>query len=47
MYSKYKELSKDSNVIFGGRLSEYKYYDMHQIIGSALTKVKKELSNEK
>jgi UDP-galactopyranose mutase len=47
MYSKYKELSKDSNVIFGGRLSEYKYYDMHQIIGSALTKAKKELSNEK
>jgi UDP-galactopyranose mutase len=48
IYNKYKELSKDhSNIIFGGRLSEYKYYDMHQIIGSALSKVKKELSNEK
>ena len=42
-----KELSNQySNIIFGGRLSEYKYYDMHQIIGSALSKVKKELSNE-
>jgi UDP-galactopyranose mutase len=46
MYEKYKELSKESNVIFGGRLSEYKYYDMHQIIGSAISKVKKELKNE-
>lgn len=47
MYNKYKELSKETNFIFGGRLSEYKYYDMHQIIGSALSKVKKELLNEK
>jgi UDP-galactopyranose mutase len=47
MYEKYKDLSKESNIIFGGRLSEYKYYDMHQIIGSALSKVKKELNNEK
>lgn len=29
------------NVIFGGRLAEYKYYDMHQIVGSALAKMKK------
>jgi UDP-galactopyranose mutase len=28
------------NIIFGGRLAEYKYYDMHQIIGSALHKSK-------
>lgn len=47
IYEKYKELSKESNIIFGGRLSEYKYYDMHQIIGSALSKVKKELNNER
>jgi len=41
IYRKYKELSeKDKNIIFGGRLAEYKYYDMHQIIGSALNKVK-------
>ena len=45
VYSQYKELSNQyTNIIFGGRLSEYKYYDMHQIIGSALTKVKKELN---
>lgn len=36
-YEKYKELSKTQNkVIFGGRLAEYKYYDMHQIIKNAL-----------
>ena len=47
VFNQYKELSNQyPNVIFGGRLSEYKYYDMHQIIGSALSKVKKELSNE-
>ena len=33
IYNKYKELSaQNENVIFGGRLAEYKYYDMHQII---------------
>jgi UDP-galactopyranose mutase len=43
-YEKYKELSKDlPNVIFGGRLSEYKYYDMHQIIASAINKLNKDL----
>ncbi|GAA4897255.1 UDP-galactopyranose mutase [Flaviramulus aquimarinus] len=44
-YQQYKALtSKESNTIFGGRLAEYKYYDMHQIIASALQKVKKELN---
>ena len=43
MYEKYKELSKESNIIFGGRLSEYKYYDMHQVIESALNYIKKEI----
>jgi UDP-galactopyranose mutase len=44
IYSQYKKLSeKDTNVIFGGRLAEYKYYDMHQIIGSALKKSKDSL----
>ncbi|WP_419801231.1 UDP-galactopyranose mutase [Mucilaginibacter sp.] len=39
-YKKYKALAdQESNVIFGGRLAEYRYYDMHQIIGSALKKV--------
>lgn len=40
-YLKYKELSsKETNVFFGGRLAEYKYYDMHQVIESALNFVK-------
>lgn len=40
IYSKYKELAdKESNVMFGGRLAEYKYYDMHQVIESALRRV--------
>ncbi|MEY4433613.1 MAG: hypothetical protein RLZZ44_1747 [Bacteroidota bacterium] len=44
IYNQYKKLSeKDKNVIFGGRLAEYKYYDMHQIIGSALKKSKDSL----
>jgi UDP-galactopyranose mutase len=34
-------LIKDEKVIFGGRLAEYKYYDMHQIIASALKFSKK------
>lgn len=36
-YIQYKELAgKETNVFFGGRLAEYKYYDMHQVIESAL-----------
>ena len=43
---KYKDLSKQvKNVIFGGRLAEYKYYDMHQVIDSALTFIKKEITS--
>ncbi|RYY68437.1 MAG: UDP-galactopyranose mutase [Chitinophagaceae bacterium] len=43
-YKEYQELaSQESGVIFGGRLAEYKYYDMHQVIGSALAKAKKVL----
>lgn len=46
MYKKYEHLAKnEDDVIFGGRLSEYKYYDMHQVIGSALVKAKRELEN--
>lgn len=41
IYDKYKALSlKDEKTIFGGRLAEFKYYDMHQVIASAFTKVK-------
>lgn len=44
IYAKYKELAdKESNVIFGGRLAQYKYYDMHHVIEQALNTVKKEL----
>ena len=44
LYEKYKELAeKEDKVIFGGRLGEYKYYDMDAVIASALELVKKEL----
>lgn len=37
LYLKYKELAdKENNMIFGGRLAEYKYYDMHHIVEKAL-----------
>jgi UDP-galactopyranose mutase len=43
-YLKYKELSeKEINVSFGGRLAEYKYYDMHQVIESALNFIKSKI----
>lgn len=42
IYNEYKKRADGlEHVIFGGRLAEYKYYDMHQIIGSALAKMKK------
>ena len=41
LYAAYKELSdKEEKVIFGGRLGEYKYYDMDQVILSAMNKTK-------
>ena len=37
LYQRYKELAdRENNVIFGGRLAEYKYYDMHHIVEKAL-----------
>lgn len=40
-YEKYKQESQNLNdVYFGGRLAEYKYYDMHQVIESALNFIK-------
>ena len=37
MYEKYAQLAaKEARVIFGGRLAEYKYYDMDKVIESAL-----------
>jgi UDP-galactopyranose mutase len=44
LFSKYNELGeKEENVIFGGRLGEYKYYDMDKIVERALETVQKEL----
>ena len=44
LYLKYKELAdKTPNVIFGGRLGQYKYYDMDKVIIAALEAVKNEL----
>ena len=43
LYNKYKSLSeKENNVIFGGRLGNYQYYDMDKVIKVALDMVKKE-----
>jgi UDP-galactopyranose mutase len=43
-YQKYKSDSdKLNNIHFGGRLAEYKYYDMHHVIESALNYIKKEI----
>lgn len=45
LYNKYKMIDRYSDkIIFGGRLAEYRYYDMHQVIGSALSTVEKRLS---
>ena len=44
IYEMYKELAdKEKKIIFGGRLGEYKYYDMHNVIKAALDKVKDEI----
>lgn len=44
LYQKYKILAdQEDKVLFGGRLGEYKYYDMDQVIDSALTFSKEEL----
>jgi len=43
LYRQYLELAqKEQQVIFGGRLGEYKYYDMDKVIESALNVVKRE-----
>lgn len=45
LYKKYKELAdkEATNVLFGGRLGQYRYYDMDQVISAALNVVKVEL----
>ena len=45
LYLKYKALAdKESKTIFGGRLAEYRYYDMDAVIASALSVAKGELN---
>ena len=44
LYAEYKALAdQEPNIVFGGRLGEYKYYDMDAVIASALEMCKKEL----
>ena len=44
LYQQYKALAEqEKNIIFGGRLGEYKYYDMDAVIASALDMCEKEL----
>ena len=41
LYEKYKALAqKEQNVIFGGRLGQYRYYDMDDVIRAALDMLK-------
>jgi UDP-galactopyranose mutase len=47
LYKKYKKMAEqEENVMFGGRLAEYKYYDMHHIIYHALEAVKREFGKD-
>ena len=47
LYNKYKSLSmKDNNIIFGGRLGEYKYYNMDQVIEASLKCVSEEMRHK-
>ena len=47
LYRRYASLAeKCPNVIFGGRLGKYRYYDMHQVIEDALSCVRSELGTE-
>ena len=44
LYRAYREMAdREEHVIFGGRLGEYKYYDMDQVIAAALEMCRKEL----
>ena len=44
LYEQYKALAeRERDVIFGGRLGEYKYYDMDQVIAAALEQSSREL----
>ncbi len=45
LFNKYRDLaSKEKNIIFGGRLADYKYYNMDQVIEEALKQAREELA---
>ncbi|MCQ2547035.1 MAG: UDP-galactopyranose mutase [Clostridia bacterium] len=45
MYREYKKLAdREKNVLFGGRLAEYRYYDMDQVVESAMKMINELLS---
>jgi UDP-galactopyranose mutase len=47
LYNQYKRLAdKENKVLFGGRLAEYKYYDMHQVVAAALHQSQKIISHD-
>lgn len=47
LYKRYQKLSQTvPNVMFGGRLGQYRYYDMHQVIHAALVAVSQEFSKD-
>ena len=44
LFAKYKALAdKETKVIFGGRLAQYRYYDMHQVVSEALDEVARQI----
>ena len=48
LYVKYKQLAEgEKNVIFGGRLGQYRYYDMDDVIAAALNDIRKEIASAK
>jgi UDP-galactopyranose mutase len=47
IFNNYKELTKKENrVIFGGRIADYKYYDMNQVIENSLKTIREEIKYE-
>src|SRR5574344_451649 len=46
LYQRYRKLAdSEENVLFGGRLAEYKYYDMHQVVENAIALYNQQSSN--
>ena len=47
LYEKYNELARqEESIIFGGRLAQYKYYDMDKVVGAAIEAVEKEFGDK-